>query len=293
MGRASQEFDRQLFTLKLSELSRQMQIESVKSDRAAARQGGGSVLIRIVDGQLAVLSKWLEGVDRICREVWQTQGETITTEFVREILVPNAMTLIGVRVGVTKSCVNLSAARTNKDPHAALGDLASKAARLKSEIANRYEIEARELEYKKPPGARGRSQSELHEPRSIRGLIEDAERDTALWLQANPSAEERAHVLGMQERLADLDRIIKRRVERRGSPEDGRQWSETVREVLSLLEKAREVRGNIVGKRLARLTGRLPQELPESKLRLVTQSAAPPKARSGTGGWTPRQPSSW
>ena len=74
MGRASEEFDRKLFTLKLSELSRQMQIESVKSDRAAARQGGGLDLIRMVDGQLAVLSRWLEGVDRICREVWQTLG---------------------------------------------------------------------------------------------------------------------------------------------------------------------------------------------------------------------------
>jgi len=152
MGRASQEFDRQLFTLKLSELSRQMQMESVKSDRAAAwqRSGpaklGGSVSIRIVDGQLAVLSRWLEGVDRICREVWKTQGETVTPEFVREILVPEAMTVIGARVGVTQSSVDHNAVRTNRDPHAARHSLAIKVNRLKSEIANRYEIEARELE---------------------------------------------------------------------------------------------------------------------------------------------------
>ena len=36
MGRASQEFDRQLFNLKLSELSHQMQIRSAVSDRKAA-----------------------------------------------------------------------------------------------------------------------------------------------------------------------------------------------------------------------------------------------------------------
>lgn len=154
MGRAREEFDRKLFTLKLSELSRQMQIESVKSDRATARQGGGLDLIRMVDGQLAVLSKWLEGVDRICREVWQTQGKTVTPEFVRDILVPEAMTLIGARVGVTQSSIDNNAVRTNRDPHAARHSLAMKVNRLKPEVVNRYEIEARELEYKNAPDAR-------------------------------------------------------------------------------------------------------------------------------------------
>lgn len=124
---------------------------------------------------------------------------------------------------------------------------------------------------------------------SIRGLIEDASRDTVLWLQANPSAEERAHVLGMQYRLADLDRIIARRVERRTSPKDGRQWSETAREVLSLLEKAREVRGNIVGKGLARLAERLPRELPGRQPPRVSQAPAPPTPLRG--GWMPREQS--
>jgi hypothetical protein len=73
---------------------------------------------------------------------------------VREILVLEAMTLIGARVGVTQSCVDNNAVRTNRDPHAARHSLATKVKRLKSEIANRYEIEARELEYKKAPGAR-------------------------------------------------------------------------------------------------------------------------------------------
>ena len=35
MDRASQKFDRQLFTLKLAELSRQIHIKSVASDRKA------------------------------------------------------------------------------------------------------------------------------------------------------------------------------------------------------------------------------------------------------------------
>ena len=82
----------------------------------------------------------------------------------------------------------------------------------------------------------------------ISGLIVDAASDATLWLQAAHSAEEEAYVRAMQGRLLGLDRIITRRMERRGSPEDDLQWSENVAEVLSLLEKAREVRGKVVGK---------------------------------------------
>jgi hypothetical protein len=131
--------------------------------------------------------------------------------------------------------------------------------------------------------------AQLDELGSIRGLIEDASRDSVLWLQGDPSAEERAHVLEMQGRLADLDRIITRSMERRGSPDDDRQWSETVAEVLSLLEKAREVRGNIVGKGMGRLADQLPRRLRDSKVRSV-RAPAPPKALSGTGGWVPPRP---
>ncbi len=125
--------------------------------------------------------------------------------------------------------------------------------------------------------------AQLDELGGISGLIVDAASDTTLWLQAAHSAEEEAHVRAMQGRLLGLDRIITRRMERRGSPEDDRQWSETVAEVLSLLEKAREVRGNIVGKGLARLADHLPKGLPGSKVPLVTQAAAPPTQAGGRG----------
>lgn len=101
-----------------------------------------------------------------------------------------------------------------------------------------------------------------------RALIEDATRDSALWLQADPSAEERVHVVALQARLADLDRIVARRMERRVSPRDSWEWSEAARDVLSLLEKAKQVRGNIVGKGLARLVDHLPKELPGRKPKL-------------------------
>jgi hypothetical protein len=105
-----------------------------------------------------------------------------------------------------------------------------------------------------------------------RALIEDATRDTTLWLQSDPSAEERVHVLAIQAQLAGLARIIERRMERRNETKDEWEYSETVGELLSRLDKAREVRGSIVGKGLARVADRLPKELPSSK---VTKAPKP------------------
>ncbi len=163
MGRASEKFDRQLFTLKLAELLRQMQIRSEAAFQGASGPAklGGSVLSRSVDGQLTLLGELLEGVDRICREVWQTQGEAITPDFVREILGPEAIRTIGTRVDVINECVGNIAARTHEDPHDVRDCLTMKVNRLKAEVANRYKIEARELEYRNAPtGARPLAQSD-------------------------------------------------------------------------------------------------------------------------------------
>jgi hypothetical protein len=100
----------------------------------------------------------------------------------------------------------------------------------------------------------------------LRPLIEDATKDSVLWLQSDSSAEERAHVLALQTGLTDLARIVERRMERRKLPKDEWEYSETVTEVLTRLEKAREAGGGkIVGKGLARLAEHLPKELPGSK----------------------------
>jgi len=156
-------------------------------------------------------------------------------------------------------------------------------------------------------------QNDMREQQQLeiaRALIEDATRETVLRLQANPSAEERVHVSALQERLADLDRIVARRMERRVSPRDSWEWSENVSEVLSLLEKLRELRidlGQIVaaengvrdlGKRLARLAEHLPRSLPghepnpeaqkpvhlmNTAFTPVTKAPAPPKEVGGFG----------
>jgi hypothetical protein len=154
MGTASLKFDRQLFTLKLGELAHQMQAKSVASDAkasAASRTTGGSMLLNIVDGQLALLSEWLERVDRICREVWQIQGEALTPEFVRDILAPEAMTIIGARHSTVSASVTSAVTRTggSEGPYPAQHHLVMEINRLKGEVSNRYEIEVRELEYRR------------------------------------------------------------------------------------------------------------------------------------------------
>ena len=149
MSGASQKFDRKLFTLKVSELAREMQAKSTDSDRKAsaeARKAGTSSLIKTVDGQLALLDEWLEGIDRICREVWRVQGEAFTPDFVREVLLPEAMTLIGVRESTIKSNLSATALRTrDSDQHRVEQHITMAIDKLRGTIATRYEIEALEL----------------------------------------------------------------------------------------------------------------------------------------------------
>lgn len=271
MSNARTRFDERLFALKLAEIARRMhqRIPAIHRQASAeTRQKGGSCLMRIVGGEIALLREWMEEQDANCREVWQTQGEMLTPAFIREVLLPKAFQLLASRRGAVSHSITLLVQRTNRseNPQVALRYLSRQIRDLESDLNNRYEIEARELEYQKVPAAQKNGpQSQLDELGSIRGLITDATKDTALWLQANPSAEGQVHVLAIQERLANLARIIERRMECRSSPNDGGQWSENVAEVLSLLGKAGEVRGQIVGYGLARIPARLPEELPSPK----------------------------
>ena len=95
MGKANHEFDEHLFTLKLSEPARQLHIKSQSCAKRASRRAGGfyshNGLIQIVDAHLAVSREFLELIDRICREVWQAQGKMVTPNFVRDVLVPKAL----------------------------------------------------------------------------------------------------------------------------------------------------------------------------------------------------------
>jgi len=75
-----------------------------------------------------------------------------------------------------------------------------------------------------PPWSRVRHRIERERAREqeqlgvARALIEDATGDTMLWIGSaalGNSAEERVHALAMQKALADLARIVERRIEGR------------------------------------------------------------------------------
>jgi hypothetical protein len=448
-------FDQRLFSLKLTEPSLQMHKEVDASRRNIhfewSRSGRGphSLYLELIDGDMAILSKYLEIVDRLCRDVWLIQGNRITPEFVRAIPSGMLMAVIETRVGATKGYIVKLAEQMNySDLYPQHHYLAQTINQVKAAVANRYEVEARELEYKNTQtsesfseGGVGKRVSGIADgamedkqpidapkvryvtqapapPTVVRGAgvsivtpkptqipsdlppyypndlipqthlilaeairrfpnqthtlelckyviskmtpyfrgalqgktlradlvienmekllhyvlvsncddenqrsrlkqearksdewlklvretadeareqsnnksketleasvssfdhnsphakandleatnidlcaqIEDAERDTVLWLQADPSAEERVCVIAMQVRLADLDRILTHRIEGRTSPDEEGKWVQGVRDLLSFLDKAREARGHIVGKGLARLAARL------------------------------------
>ena len=106
--------------------------------------------------------------------------------------------------------------------------------------------------------------------------IRDAMKDTAAWLgSGNLSAEEQVHFLATQEGLADLARIVERRMERRKLPKDEWEYPETVGRVLSRLDKVRQIRGHMLGIGLNRFVNDLPKELPGLKIRRVTQQPLP------------------
>ena len=126
--------------------------------------------MHMVGGQLALLrDEWLTGIDRIAREVWQTQGDAMTPDFVREILVPEAMMIIRTKESQIKRGVTPPAPLTRvENPYPAQRRLAMEIRKLTGEVANRYEIEARELEYQKAPAAHRGPERQLEELGSIR-----------------------------------------------------------------------------------------------------------------------------
>jgi DNA-binding XRE family transcriptional regulator len=151
-------FDHSLFALKLHEPSRKMHEETesrrrkVQFDRLEIGQGKGvGLLVALVDSDLSVLREFLEkDIDRICREVWRAQGNSVTAEFVRVVILGTVFNTIDVRIGSIKWGMEATAERQclSKDLSPARTRLVQAVDQLKSSLSNRYEIEARELEWK-------------------------------------------------------------------------------------------------------------------------------------------------
>lgn len=167
-------FDEELFARKLRALAYQPQATNATLNKWAQRTGGlipvdatgwlalihewhshgrteaqrtrSWFSVTAADGWVPLLCEWMEGVDRICREVWQIQGGTVTHEFVRDVLEPRVMAKLD-------NCV------PPENPwDSARTDLAREIGKLKSEIANRYTREFKGLALDQEERAKGRRQ---------------------------------------------------------------------------------------------------------------------------------------
>jgi hypothetical protein len=94
----------------------------------------------------------------------------------------------------------------------------------------------------------------------LRALLEDAQRDVRLWLRVAKSNEERVYVRGIAQRLAALEQTVDHCIYGLARDNGSSHWNETVRALLELLQKAKGVRGCIVGKHLIRLASQLDEK---------------------------------
>ena len=160
---ASEKFDRRLFARMLSRLSNQMREKIVSPAHEAVMEypPAFSTAFSAEPSEIALLREWLEGIDRVCREVWQIQGEAVTPEFVRCVLEAEAMTFIRPREAKAKSNLadivsqlsRLPDARHLRRQRTQTVKLLMGLNKLKAEVSNRYEIEVRTLEYQTKVGA--------------------------------------------------------------------------------------------------------------------------------------------
>jgi lambda repressor-like predicted transcriptional regulator len=154
-GEIRKRFDQHLLTLKLHEPTLKMHEEVSASSRqiyAEYATGGpqrSDLHLRLIDSELGILEKYLGVVDRLSREVWQVQGNTITPEFIRAIPHMLILDIIEARAGSIKHGIEMHNLRTRQgqDVTPSLHHLRQTIEQLKGTVLNRYEAEARTLDY--------------------------------------------------------------------------------------------------------------------------------------------------
>jgi hypothetical protein len=165
-------FDERLFQLKLQPINQQMHADAGKCwalARAEVKRLGNHarLLPAFVECQLEVLRKYLEEVYRLRREVWLLDGNAVTPEFIRNIVVPHVFTVVVARKGAIQHELDLHAVRTGEHQRGS-HILVHQMNRLQAEVANRFEIEAIEL-FKKESQARKVTKAPPP-PREVGGL---------------------------------------------------------------------------------------------------------------------------
>ena len=149
-------FNENLYVLKLGKLNRELHRKIYPAERRLdfeqRKIGQGcnaSFYAKLGETRLALLGEFLEGVDRICREVWETQRQSLTPEFLRTVMKHHIFSAIAAQAASIRGHLELMARRTHfTDLAAPLNHLARKRGQLESEWSERYEIEAIELEHR-------------------------------------------------------------------------------------------------------------------------------------------------
>lgn len=101
--------------------------------------------MRVADSDIGVLREYLPKVDQACRETWLADGNEITPDFLRRILVPHIFEVTASRYGSIKHNLEQLGSKNWTELRPALSHLAMEIVHLKNEISGRCEIEAIEI----------------------------------------------------------------------------------------------------------------------------------------------------
>jgi len=179
----------------------------VEFEQGQLGQGlGVAFFAKRIDSDLTVVREFLPQVDKACRETWLSDGNAITSQFIRIVLVPRVCNFIAVREGTIRS--ELESRRV--DMHGtiltpACHHLVRRFAQLKSEVVNDYEIEAIKLEKREAREARPITnvplpENQTYPPRNSAIEHEGADRPP------NPGADLWRNLHGKFQALADEER---------------------------------------------------------------------------------------
>jgi hypothetical protein len=151
-------FDEELYALKLQDAlvprmhrDSQERRHKVLAHQREIGQGLAGALSKLVDSDISLIRDYIPEVDRACRETWLSDGNLVTADFVRNLLVHRVFGFIAVREGNCRGNLERFARRcgiggTHLTP--ALDHLVRNTNKLKREVSTRYEIEAIELSKK-------------------------------------------------------------------------------------------------------------------------------------------------
>jgi hypothetical protein len=164
-------FDEHLCNLKLRPATQRLHEEvgqCWRRARAEAKKLGNYARFHtaFTDCHIEVLRKYLEEVDRVCRQVWKLDGNAVTPEFIRKILAERIFKTIAVRKGTIQDELQRRSMRIGEDVSGAQRYSIRKLNQFQNELAARYEAEAIELgkSLRLPPQSRPTSAPDSPRP---------------------------------------------------------------------------------------------------------------------------------